>query len=346
MGTQFFWVYDTAIAAVIISVAFKCWKKGAAATILRFGAFVVALAAALMFSGVVSDAVYDSSIREPLSGYITQNVNESIGENIVTQLNGVDMSKAYVNGKRIDELETEIDNSGRVTFDVEAIDVSETGLAELDLSLFGINKERTDFAAITVGLVQFTRNELDEYGIEKLMLAKLLTVNVRNGAAFGVLCDISDKISEVMPLVLGSYSAEVNSGKNDAVYKMILGLVTMENADPGEAVMNSVIAPVVKVPLRALIFAAIFAIIMILVEIIANVMKIINKIPVLGSINAFLGGLLGIAEGLLICVLISIFVQVLIALTDNSLIFINTLTIDKTILFKYLYNFELINFFA
>lgn len=346
MGTQFFWAYDALIIAVVIAVAFHCWKKGAAATIVRFLAFVAALAAAVILSDAVANVVYSNAIREPLADYIDGRINISAGDNAVAQLNKIDMSKAYVNGKKISDLKVEIDTSGRATLDISGMDLSETGIAEVDLSMFGIDSATADFSAISVGLVQFTQTELDEYGTERLILAKMLTMNAREGQIYTVLCEISEKISEVMPLTLGNYADEVSAGKSDALYKLILGMVSVGTGNASDAVMSAVIDPIIKVPLRALIFVAIFAIIMIVVEIISNLLRVINKIPVLGTVNAFFGGILGVAEGLLICVLISICLQVLIALTNNSLIFINTLTIDKTFLFKYIYNFELINFFA
>lgn len=346
MGTQFFWVYDVTALAVVIAVAFRCWKKGAAAAILSFAALLVALAAAVALSGTAADAVYTAAIREPLSDYISEQVDGAVGDNLLSQLNGVDMSKAYVNGKSISGLNVEVDTSGRTTLDISVIDMSETGIDAVDLSLFGIDGSTTDFAAISIGLVQFSQAELDDYGIEELILAKMLTVNVQQGSVFSVLCGVSDKISEVMPLTFGNYSEEVNAGKSDALYKLVLGIVTAGSQKTGDAVLGAVIDPIVKVPLRALIFIAIFAIIMILAEIVSNLLRIINKIPVLGGVNAFLGGILGTAEGLLICVIISICIQVLIALTGDTLIFINTLTIDRTFLFRYIYNLEFINFFV
>lgn len=343
MGTSFFWFYDIVLLAVIAGVTFRGMKKGGVAVIISTAAAIVAFIIASAGSSIVSEALYTSYIREPLTGYIDEKIDEALGDNIVADLEKVDMSKAVVGGKFLNTIELVPDSSGKITLDLSDIDLTETGMENADFSMFGVD-ENFDYSLVKVGNVEITEHELENNSIESIVLARVLTSNIKSGEIFTVFKDIGAKISEAAPMVFGDYSEEISDGNSDIIYNLVLSVTDFGYESRGEAVIAKIIDPLIISPLRIILFFVIFAIVVAILEAIANASKIINRIPVISSANELLGGILGLAKAVIIIFVISIGIQFLISVTDDSLVFINTFTIDKTIFFKYVYNFDLINF--
>ena len=342
MGTQFFWAYDILFAAVVIGIVFKCWKKGFVATLLGFISIFAAFIGALWLSDGLSSWVYSSFIETPVEQQINEQVTPYLGDNIITDLQAVDTSKIKVNGKTLDEINLTPDSAGKATLDLSKVDFSSTGIDGIDLSAFGFNGE-LDLSEVKVGTVQFTQSELENNDLGKLIFSKALASTAQNSSVYEMFEDVANSFSEVLPGVMGQFSDSVSSGDNTALSDVALALLNV-NTDVGSSITDCIVKPVVMIPLRTLIFAIIFAIIMIVLSIIIRATKIINKIPVVGAVNGFFGGVLGVAEAFISVCLICIVVQVIIALTGNELIFLNTMTIDKTYVFKYFYNFQFLDF--
>ena len=76
---------------------------------------------------------------------------------------------------------------------------------------------------------------------------------------------------------------------------------------------------------------------MLILNIIASLTKIVNRIPVAGTANRIIGAVLGIAEGLIVLLIICLVMKFLITVCGNSLVFINEQTVGKTFIFRYLY---------
>lgn len=92
--------------------------------------------------------------------------------------------------------------------------------------------------------------------------------------------------------------------------------------------------------IKIIVFMVIFSLVMILVRAASGGLSAVNKIPVAGSLNTFLGIVLGFIQGAVILLIVAMVINVLISLTGNQMIVINTQTIDETHLFGYFYNFK------
>ena len=342
MGTQFFWVYDIIFAAVAIGIIFKCWKSGFVAALLGFVSVFVAFFGALWLSDGISSWAYTKFIEAPVEQQIDEQVTQYLGDNIIVDLQKVDTSKITVNGKSLDELNLTPDSAGKATLDLSKVDFSQTGIDKVDLSSFGITDE-INISALKVGTVQFTQSELENNDLGKLIFARTLASTAENGTVYGMFTDVAESFTNALPRALGQFSESVESGDNTAISDIALALLNV-NTDVGSSITDCIVKPIVMIPLRALIFAILFAIIIIILSIIIRATKVINKIPVLGTVNGLLGGVLGVVEAFIVICIICIIVQVIIALTNNELIFLNTMTIDKSFAFKYFYNFEFLDF--
>ena len=77
---------------------------------------------------------------------------------------------------------------------------------------------------------------------------------------------------------------------------------------------------------------------------IAAALKFVNKIPVLGGMNAVLGGAVGLVEGVITLCVVCIVARMIISLSGGNIVFMNEATIDSTLLFRVFYNFDFLNF--
>lgn len=342
MGTSFFWFYDIVLLAVVAGVTFRSIKKGGVGVIISTVAVIIAFIAAFIGSNAISDAVYKNYIEEPLLNYIDDTIDNALGDNSINELEKIDMSKAVVGGQFLGNMKFEPDSSGIITIDLSDIDLTETGMQNADLSVFGINED-FDYSLVKVGNVEITENELESHGIESIVLARVLTTNLESGKLFTAFQDVGAKISEAIPLIFDDYDEEIAQGNSDIIYNLILSVTNAGYGNHGKAILADIIDPIVIVPLRIVLFLVIFTVVAIALEALANASKIINRIPLISSANEVLGGILGLVKSAIIIFVICIGIEFLISVTGDSLVFINTGTIQETIFFKHIYNLDLIN---
>lgn len=346
MGTAFFWFYDIVILAIIIGIIFKCARKGFVATLLGMVSLVVAFIASWFLSEVISVAVYNNIVRKPLEDKITSSLSDVMENTTGESLSKIDVSKILVNGKPISELNLTPDNAGKINIDLSSLDCSATGISEVDLSMFGIDSQTTDFSAIDAGNIQITEAELEKNSVGTLILANSLASKAQDGGNdfLNVVSGISDLVSQTLPKVMpDGLTTPISSDNNTVVKDIILIIMSSNSENVGQAVLNNFVAPLILAPMRVIIFALLFIIIMIVLGIVVKCTKMINKIPVLGKFNQAGGALLGIAEGAIVVFIVALGIQLIVTVSGNSLMVLNDMTIEKTFIFKYIYNFEFLN---
>ena len=194
-----------------------------------------------------------------------------------------------------------------------------------------------------MGNVEIPARELENRSLESIVLARVLTANIESGELFTAFKDIGGKFSESLPLIFDDYSDKISDGNSDVIYNLVLSVTDMGYENHGRAVIANIIDPIVIVPLRIVLFLIIFTVVAIALEALANASKIINRIPLISSVNEALGGILGLIKSVIIILVICIGIQFLISVTGDSLVFINTGTIQETIFFKHIYNLDLTN---
>lgn len=342
MGTSFFWFYDIVLLAVVAGVTFRSFKKGGVGVIISTAAVIIAFIAAFIASNAISDAVYTNYIEEPLMNYIDETVDNTLGENAISELEKIDMSKAVVGGQFLGDMKPEPDSSGEITLDLSDIDLTETGMQNADLTVFGIG-EGFDYSLVKVGNVEISERELENRSLESIVLARVLTANIESGELFTAFKDIGAKISDALPVIFDDYSEKISDGNSEVIYNLVLSVTDIGYENHGRAVLANIIDPIVIVPLRIVLFLIIFTVVAVALEALANASKIINRIPVISSANEALGGILGLVKSAVIILVICIGIQFLISVTGDSLVFINTGTIQETIFFKHIYNLDLVN---
>lgn len=105
-----------------------------------------------------------------------------------------------------------------------------------------------------------------------------------------------------------------------------------------EIIEEKIIRPVMMKTVRTVLFIVTFAAVMLIASIIARAAGLIRKIPGVRSADSFAGGMLGLLQGLLFTVILSVSANVFISLTSNANAYLNTETISGTFVFKRLYS--------
>lgn len=121
----------------------------------------------------------------------------------------------------------------------------------------------------------------------------------------------------------------------------IAGSVTTALPDSGSvagAIVDVAVAPIVTALIQAILCIVIFTVGLFLVRRIAKLVNAAMKVPVLHGVNSFLGGALGFLKGsvviLLICGVLYLLAPSVSAVGD----LLKPETLDKTLIFKYIYN--------
>ena len=343
MGTQFFWFFDAAVIVLLLVYVFKGIHRGFVSVLVSVVSMIIAFAAALALSGTIADAIYDSMIRDAVSDEINQQLSSVFDSTVISELKKVDMSKAKINGTQLSDINTQTDNAGKLNLDLSRLDLTDTGINEIDLSGLGFTDD-FNYSSVNLGSMEITSTEKEEYGIEKIILSSVIADNILKGTAFGTVNGAIGSMARSLP----SFMSEIADSlvTKEKLNDVVISILDAETSDYAMAITDNVIKPVVLVPMRALIFAVLFVIILFVLNLIAKMLKGINKIPLIGGINKFLGAAAGFVQGAIVVFLVCIFVQVIVALSGNELIFLNTMTVNETFLFKKIYYFEFLDLIA
>lgn len=294
-----------------------------------------------MISNGVSGWIYDSFISKPLEQTISTSINDALGDNVVTQIGKIDMEKAKINGKSIDSLELKADKAGKVTVNLGNVNLSNTGISKVDLTSFGVDKN-IDYSNINLGSVQIYESDIEKYGIENMILTEVLAQNIKNSEVADSVNEIIDKVGETVPALdlKGKTIEDIDSGMINSVVVSVV----QSSGNPGKAVLDNVAKPIVLVPLRTIIFVVLFILIFIILSILIKATSVINKLPLIGQLNSLLGGVAGLLQGLVIVFIVVIIAHMAVELTNNTLIFLNDMTINKSFAFSKIYNFSFLDF--
>lgn len=148
-----------------------------------------------------------------------------------------------------------------------------------------------------------------------------------------IVSELTNAIESLPPLFSGILSSG-SAGLPGALPSII-------NPDMGEIAMqltDTFFAPMAIMVLRSVFFFLIFAASLFLVKLFAKAFTGLNYIPLIGPVNALLGGAVGILEAFLFLYIFAMILNFVLILTGNSVPFITQESIESTYLFK--------NFFA
>ncbi len=343
MGTEFFWFYDVILIAIIIGMVFLGVKRGFVRMLLSLLSIAIAFVASLVISDVVSSWAYESFVEQNLKTTITDTINDAIGENVVTQLTQIDIDKTIIEGKPVSSVDNslKVDDAGKITLDLSSVNLSKTGIDKIDLTGIGFDKN-TDYANIKIGKVQVYESAVKEHGLGNIVLAQVIADRIMNTDIGKALQDIVKTIDETLPF-LGLDEGMLTQTDNTLLSDLVISILKSAG-NPGQSVLDNIVKPIVLIPMRTIVFIILFVVINILLSVVIKATSVINKIPLIGTLNEFLGGVMGLVHGVVVIFVVVIILNMIVTLTENTLIFLNESTIDKSFVFSWIYNFKFLDF--
>ncbi len=115
-------------------------------------------------------------------------------------------------------------------------------------------------------------------------------------------------------------------------------LINVPSAESiAKEIVDNIFKPAILSVLTALLFVIIFILALIICTILAKSLKLVNKIPLLGKVNEFLGGVIGLLKGVVIVFILNW--ALLMLVTKNGALFsvitaetLNSSLINKTLI--------------
>lgn len=148
-----------------------------------------------------------------------------------------------------------------------------------------------------------------------------------------------ERMYDSMPRYLLN-AAEFLFGSSDQLVEK----VAASTQDAAEAITDIIILPIVSMLVQAVVFLILLGICLFLVRRLARASWIVRKIPIIGSVNALFGGILGCLQGfLLLAVLIGI-MSFVAAVSGGNHSWLSDEVLKHTYLFRYLYDINPLTF--
>lgn len=344
MGSQFSFIYDIIIVAVLAAAVFSGAHRGFVSKVVGLAAGLVGFICAISLSGPVGDWAYSSFVEKPLSEAVSTTLDESMGSVTLPGVAGMDFDKVKVSGVPVTEIVPEYAGTEKAVFDLSMVDLSETGFDPSELGSFGFGSG-TDITNLNGKAAEFTRSDIESSGLGKLATAQVIAVKMLDTPLFGEISGYVGVIGQTLPAVFGEAADNISGGDVAALRSLVLTMINTSDS-VRDSIMDHMIRPLFTLAVQTVAFIVIFAVVSAVIAIIANALKIVNKVPVVGSVNRVLGCVAGLVSGLLSVAVICIVVRFMVSLTDGSVIFLNNDTIGQTVLFRYFYDMGFLNFFS
>jgi uncharacterized membrane protein required for colicin V production len=343
MGMQFFWFYDVLLVGILLGVTYKCTRKGFVAGVTNFVGTLLGFAIALGVSAPAASHLYDRFVSPGVVGQISVRADEALPDNAVSlafdTLRNVDMSQATIDGVPmlvfLSNNRAGADETLKLTLD--GVDLSNTGIADGDLRFFGLDAA-FDFSFVNVGMVDLSPSDRRGYDLEDIILARTVSRRIAELAETQH-STLTRSLIEVLPGV-----TRATVGNTDLVARFMLNVINNDAEDMATAIDTYMVRPMTVLPFRLLIFAVVFTLTSVIVSAISKAAQLIEHIPLVGKVNSVFGSLMGLIFSAVIVGIIVVAVQSIIALTGNNVIFLNTMTVEQTYIFRHVYNFEFLTF--
>ncbi len=344
MGTQFAIVYDLAVAAILIGMLFSGLKRGFASAVVSLAAVVVAFICAMTFSKPISNWIYTEYVEQSVDKSVNIAIDEVMGGIVMNGIENVDYSTVRVNGVSVEDIQPHYSGTNKALFDLTSVDLSQTGLSEVDLTKFGITAD-TDFSDMNGKTAEFTMTDINRYGLGQMIVAQVIAVNMQNSEIYRTFIVFTDSVGEAVPMYFGTMSEQIAQGSVEPLRSIVL-IMQSAHVNVRDAVIDGIVKPCFNVTVQTVAFAVIFFAIVLILNLLAKLLQLVNKIPLIGGLNTFCGGLVGLVQGFLTVCMTCLLVRVIAVMSGGNIIFFNNAVIDSTMVFRFFYDFEFMNFIS
>lgn len=340
MGKEFSIAFDVAVIAIPAVFAFVGLKRGFAKVVLGLISTVAAFACAIALSGPIADAIYGKYVAAPIEEQIDSAAGDTFGGLVLGDISRIDFEKVKIDGVFAGEIELDYAGTRKTAIDLSKLDLSETGLTKDDLLKIDIADD-TDLSKLNAKNAEFSMDDIEKYGLGKMAVAQYIAVNLIKQPMMKDFDSLAENVIDLMPGVFGGASS-------DSKGVSALRTITLIMLDTGDSfknsVMNGIVQPNCILFIRTIAFGVIFFLVNLALVIVAAATKLVTKMPVIGKVNSLLGCILGLVEGIFVVFVVCLAIRLVVSLTGANSILFNQTAIDSTFLFKWLYNFDFLNF--
>ena len=162
----------------------------------------------------------------------------------------------------------------------------------------------------------------DSFAAEKLVSSVESELNTTADAA----------LSDVLPDYI------VSGAQSLGIYDDILASQRETAHETAVMIGENVARPVITSIARMISSIIIFIVLMFVFKLAVRAVNKVFKLPVIHGLNVFLGGALGVAKGIIVLIVACFAISLLMMFSDGSFLIFTPDNIEKTYLFKMIYN--------
>ena len=329
-----------AVIAIPAVFAFVGLKRGFAKVVLGLISTVAAFACAMALSGPIADAIYKNKVEKPVEEQIAGSVVSSYSKFTLERLSIMDFDKVKINGIEVGEIELDYAGTRKTVVDLSKLDLGDTNVDIEYLRLLSIADD-VDPTKLNAKTAEFSMDDIERYGLGKLAVAQYVAVNLIQQKIMVEFDRLAEKVSRYLP----GFSSSASSDSRGVSALRTIAVKMLDTGDNfKDAAMNGIIKPNCTLFIRSVVFGVIFLLVNLALRIAAAAAKLVNKMPVIGKVNSLLGFILGFVEGIIVVFVVCLAIRFLVSVTDANSILFNQTAIDSTFLFKWIYDFEFLNF--
>lgn len=204
------------------------------------------------------------------------------------------------------------------------------GFAHTVISFVGTIASAVAAALLSNKFALSVYQKLMEPNLYKATKAKINEL-VYSGGFYDKIVDVK----ELLPDFLKAF-ADNSAYSPEKISDMLAG--SAEQA--AQSIMEGVIEPLATQLLSMILFFVMFSLFLVAVAVIVKVADKIFEAPVIGGINRFLGGVLGLLQGGVICLAAAVLVTMFVNFTSNSNSYLNQSTVDNSLAAHYFFDYN------
>ena len=146
-------------------------------------------------------------------------------------------------------------------------------------------------------------------------------------SAAAMLASLPAYIGDLMDI--GGYNAEE-----------LAAMLSSYSTDTAGAVVDAIVAPALTGMMTMVLFLLMLSILMVVVHAITRFFYGVNRVPVIGLVNSVLGGVMGLAMGIIGVYVVLVILQFVLTFTGESLSFLNKGILGQTYTYRLLATFD------
>lgn len=177
-------------------------------------------------------------------------------------------------------------------------------------------------------------------------LAATLRENGSQSSASSIASGVESSVtSEVESILFSDYiinALETLGAATGNMSEVVNVFLTGSAEETAATAETEIVRPIIELFLKIIVFLVLLCVLRLIINPVSNMFKFVNKVPVIGALNVLLGAILGAVEGLVTVYGLALVIRLVVNVSGDSLIFLNTETIELTYIFKFFYELNLI----